>query len=358
VSSVRASAPTRIDLAGGTLDIWPLSVLVSGAVTVNLAVELRAHASVERRRDGRVVVISADRKARAVRRLPLRPSDCTGPLSLLLRLCAAFAPDSGLTLRTRAEAPAGAGLGGSSALAMAVGAALARFTGTPLRGQALLRRVMNLEAVELGVPTGNQDYLAALHGGLSAWHHEADGTRRERLPLPAALGRRLVLAYTGQPRHSGFSNWDMFRRSIEKEATTLARMGEIARIARAMRDALLASDLDGTGRLLGEEGRLRYRLAPSVATPLLLAADRAARRAGALGVKVCGAGGGGCLVAFAAEGRAEAVARALDAAGARVLTAPPSGQGLRVDASGPGGGWSGRRARARSSRSPRRSSSR
>ncbi len=358
MSPVHASAPTRIDLAGGTLDIWPLSVLVPGAVTVNLAVELRAHASVERRSDDRVEVISTDRKARAVRRLPLRPSHCTGPLSLLLRLCAAFAPASGLTLRTRAQAPAGAGMGGSSTLAMAVGAALARFTGTPLRGDGLLRRVMNLEAVELGVPTGNQDYLAALHGGLTAWHHEADGTRRERLPLPPALGRRLVLAYTGQPRHSGFSNWDMFRRSIEGETKTLQRMAEIARIARAMRDALLASDLDEAGRLLGEEGRLRYRLAPSVGTPLLLAADGAARRAGALGVKVCGAGGGGCLVAFAAEGRTEAVARALAAAGARVLEAPPAARGLRVTASGPGAESSGRRARARSSRSPRRSSSR
>jgi len=358
VSPVHASAPTRIDLAGGTLDIWPLSVLVPGAVTVNLAVELRAHARVEPRKDGRVEVVSTDRKARAVRRLPLTPSDCTGPLSLLLRLCAAFAPASGLTLRTRAEAPAGAGLGGSSALAMAVGGALARFTGTPLRGEALLRRVMNLEAVELGVPTGNQDYLAALHGGLSAWHHEPDGTRREPLPLPSALGRRLVLAYTGQPRHSGFSNWDMFRRSIEKEAATLARMGKIARLARAMREALLASHLDEVGRLLGEEGRLRYRLAPSVATPLLRAADRAARRAGALGVKVCGAGGGGCLVAFAGEGRAEAVARALEGAGARVLLAPPAARGLRVRATGPGAGSSGSRARARRNRSPRRSSSR
>jgi D-glycero-alpha-D-manno-heptose-7-phosphate kinase len=333
-------------------------VLVPGAITVNLAVELRAHATVEPRDDGRVEVVSTDRKARALRRLPLEPSQCTGPLSLLLRLCAAFAPAAGLTLRTRAEAPAGAGLGGSSALGMAVGAALARFTRTSLAGEALLRRVMNLEAVELGVPTGNQDYLAALHGGLSAWHHEADGTRRERLPLPSALGRRLVLAYTGQPRHSGFSNWDMFRRSIEGEATTLARMGEIARLARATRDALLASDLDEAGRLLGQEGRLRYRLAPSVSTPLLRAADQAARRAGALGVKVCGAGGGGCLVAFAAEGRAEAVARALAGAGARVLTAPPSSRGLRVEASGSGAGSSARRARGRSSRSPRRSSSR
>jgi D-glycero-alpha-D-manno-heptose-7-phosphate kinase len=197
-------------------------------------------------------------------------------------------------------------------------------------GEALLRRVMNLETVELGVPTGSQDYLAALHGGLSAWHHGADGTEHERLPMPAGLSHRLVLAYTGQPRHSGFSNWDMFRRTVERESRTVSRMEEIARLARALRDALAASDLDAAGRLLGEEGRLRFRLAPSVGTPLLRACDRAARRAGALGVKVCGAGGGGCLVAFAAEGRAEAVRRALASAGAQVLDAPPASRGLRL----------------------------
>jgi D-glycero-alpha-D-manno-heptose-7-phosphate kinase len=327
---VAASAPTRVDLAGGTLDIWPLSVLVPGAMTVNLAVELRAHAAIEARSDRRVEVVSADRRARATRRLPLRERDCTGPLALLVRLCAAFAPDTGLTLRTRAEAPAGAGLGGSSALGIAVGAALARFTGERLGKEALLRRVMNLETVQLGVPTGSQDYLAALYGGLSAWHHRPDGTERERLELPPGLASRLVLAYTGQPRHSGFSNWDMFRRTVDRERTTVSRMEEIARIARELREALAAGDLDLAGRLVGEEGRLRDRLAPSVSTPLLRAASAGARRAGALGVKVCGAGGGGCLVAFSAAGREAAVARALTEAGATVLAATPSRRGLVV----------------------------
>jgi D-glycero-alpha-D-manno-heptose-7-phosphate kinase len=83
--------------------------------------------------------------------------------------------------------------------------------------------------------------------------------------------------------------------------------------------------------LLGEEGRLRYSLAPSVATPKILAVDAAARRAGALGVKVCGAGGGGCVVAFAAEGRRRAVADAIKGANARVLEAPPARRGLKVE---------------------------
>jgi D-glycero-alpha-D-manno-heptose-7-phosphate kinase len=243
---------------------------------------------------------------------------------------AAFQPDEGLTLTTEADAPAGAGLGGSSALGIAVGAALCRFTGAGLGREALLRRVMNVEAAEIATPTGNQDYLGALHGGLAAFHHGFDGTVREAIAIPPGLEERLVLAYTGEPRGSGFSNWDMFRRAIEGERRTVRGMEAIAAVARALRAALREGDLDATGRILGEEGRLRYRLAPSVATPTLLRAGDAARRAGAAGVKVCGAGGGGCLVAFAREGKAPVVARALEAAGAEILPIRIARAGLSV----------------------------
>jgi D-glycero-alpha-D-manno-heptose-7-phosphate kinase len=189
---------------------------------------------------------------------------------------------------------------------------------------------MNLETREIGVPTGNQDYLAALWGGLAGYRHQGDGVVRQPLPNAEKLETRLVLAYTGQPRQSGFSNWDMFRRYIEKEPATTRRMETIARVARSMRDALLAGDLDEAGRCLGEEGRLRYSLAPSVATPALRAADRAARRAGALGAKVCGAGGGGCMVAFTREGRQDAVAAAIAATGASLLAVNVARRGVVV----------------------------
>jgi len=324
----QASAPTRIDLAGGTLDIWPIAQLVEDAVTVNLAVRLNAHASVTPRRDRRLEIVSVDRGRHVVHELPLARSAFRGSLSWLVRLAHAFAPGIPLTLACRAEAPAGAGLGGSSALGVAVGAALARATGERLSKDALLRRVMNLETREIGVPTGNQDYLAALWGGLAAYHHRPDGVARQPLPHATELEDRLVLAYTGQPRQSGFSNWDMFRRYVDKEAATTRRMDTIARLARAMRDALLAGDLDETGRLLGEEGRLRYSLAPSVATGALRAADSAARRAGALGAKVCGAGGGGCMVAFAREGLRDKVAEAIAGTGASLLTVRVAKRGV------------------------------
>ena len=333
IRAASASAPTRIDLAGGTLDIWPISQIVEDALTVNVAVRLYARATVVPRRDRRLEVISLDRRRRVLHELPLRAEAFRGALSWLVRLAHAFAPDAPLTLACRAEAPAGAGLGGSSALGIAVGAALARATGVTLSKQALLTRVMNLETKEIRVPTGNQDYLAALWGGVSAFHHRQEGVAREALPAASMLERRLVLAYTGEPRQSGFSNWDMFRRYVAGERTAVRHMEAIATIARAMRDALRSGDGDAAGRLLGEEGRLRYRLAPSVATPALRAADAAARRAGALGAKVCGAGGGGCMVAFAREGDRGAVAEAIGRTGATVLTVRASARGVSV--SGP-----------------------
>jgi D-glycero-alpha-D-manno-heptose-7-phosphate kinase len=331
---VTASAPARIDLAGGTLDIWPLSALVPGAVTVNVAIELRATVSIERRVDRRLRVVSRDRARQATRRLPLGAEDARGPLALLIRLAAAFDLGRGATLTSRATAPAGAGLGGSSTLGIAAAGALQRFSGERLSRERLLRRVMNLEALELGVPTGDQDYRGALHGGLAAYHHEPDGTRREPLPGGAELERRLVLCYTGEPRSSGFSNWEMFRRFIDGERRTVANMKTIARIAGEMAAALRAGRLDDAGRLLGEEGRLRYRLAPSVETPGLRRADRAAKEAGAQGTKVCGAGGGGCLVALAMPGRREAVTRALAGTGAKLLPVRVARRGLRVESVG------------------------
>jgi D-glycero-alpha-D-manno-heptose-7-phosphate kinase len=329
--TVTASAPARIDLAGGTIDIWPISVMLPRAVTVNVAVELRATATLTGRGDRKVQIVSRDRRKRATRALPFDPEAADGPLVLPLRLVAAFAPRRGLTLTCTASAPAGAGLGGSSTLGIAIGAALARFTGERIGRERLLQRVMNHEAALLQTPTGNQDYLAALHGGLSVYHHEADGTRREKLAIPPGLEQRLVLAYTGQPRHSGFSNWEMFRRFVDGDRVAVSRMQSIARIAREMAGLLRAGALDDAGRLLGEEGKLRYRLAPSVGTPALRAADRAARRAGALGVKVCGAGGGGCLGAFAAEGGAASVAAAIAGTGARILPTRIARRGLIVE---------------------------
>ena len=121
-----SSAPTRIDLAGGTIDIWPLYLFHDGASTINAAISLRAHVELESRSDGRVEISSIDtnRHAGAAHWSDL---DLSGDLSLLARMAHHHRLDNA-TLSTRGESPAGAGIAGSSALAIALCGALAKWT--------------------------------------------------------------------------------------------------------------------------------------------------------------------------------------------------------------------------------------
>ena len=181
---IRTSAPTRIDLAGGTIDIWPLYLFHPGAQTLNAAISLRASAQIEPRADSRITIKSLDtgaiveaedwRELWHVRELRL--------LSLLVH----FFEARGLTLTTTSESPAGAGIAGSSALNVAVCAALAEWKRTHYEPEALLQIAMNVEAQAIAVPTGLQDYRPALYGGIAAIELEADGVRR--VPLDVDLG--------------------------------------------------------------------------------------------------------------------------------------------------------------------------
>lgn len=328
-----ATAPTRIDLAGGTLDLEFLYAFLGGAVTVNLAVELRAQASVRLLPAGRVRLVArdlgAEAKGRSIERMTLPAA-----LALHGRALAHYGPQTGIEVVTEAAAPSGSGLGGSSALLMALSAALVRLQGRRVTKAPLVETGARLEASVLGVPTGKQDYLAALFGGLTAYHFSYDGWRVERLPVSTqflkALAGRLVLAYTGASRLSGVPNWEKFKAYVENVGATRKRFERLKAIAEAMRQALLDEDADAVGRLLVEEWAARRRLVPGVSPPAVDAAMRKARRAGALGGKLCGAGGGGCLAVLAADGRREAVEAAIERAGFRLLPWRPARRGLIV----------------------------
>jgi len=324
-----SSAPTRIDLAGGTLDIWPLYLFHDGAVTVNTAIDLRAHARIESRTDGRteLVSIDTDRRVSVSRWADL---DGTNQLPLLSLLARQFRI-ANATLTTRSESPAGAGIAGSSALALAVCGALARWSNEPDLPENLLQVAMNVECQTIRVPTGVQDYRPALYGGTAAVELRVDGIRRVSIDLdPRELERRLVLAYTGAPRNSGTNNWEITKRHLDGDRNIFDGFERIRDTAVAMRTALERAEWDEVGRQIATEWENRKRLAPGVTTPTIDDLIVRARRAGATAAKVCGAGGGGCLFCYGPPEARPAIAAALAAGGARVLDFHLEMDGLRV----------------------------
>jgi D-glycero-alpha-D-manno-heptose-7-phosphate kinase len=324
-----ASAPTRIDLAGGTIDIWPLYLFHDGASTLNAAISLRAHVEVEARRDGGVELRSIDTD-RVVSAPTWSALDGHGELALLALLARHYRLENA-TLTTRGESPAGAGIAGSSALNIAVCGALARWTGAAETAEQLLTVAMNVECQTIRVPTGVQDYRPALFGGVASIELRPDGIVRTALDVdPAALEARLVLAYTGAPRNSGTNNWEITKRHIDGDRGIFDCFERIRDTAAAMRTALVAGDWDEVGRQIAAEWENRKALAPGVTTPVIDDLIARARAAGATAAKVCGAGGGGCLFCYGPPAARDAIARALWDGGARVLDYRIEAEGLTV----------------------------
>lgn len=330
---VHAYAPTRIDLAGGTLDIWPIYLLYPGALTVNVAITRYAHCVVEGRRDRRIVLISEDSKVKEeFASLAALVKKKRYRLPLPAHFVSFFAPTKGLTLTTWSEAPPGSGLGGSSALGVAVCAALSRWLKRRMPRAGWIPLARDIDAMTIGVPTGEQDHYPAVYGGVQAIHLEPLRTRREALKIDLkALESRLLLAYTGEPRQSGVNNWVVFKQTLDGDRWLRHNFGEISAIAQKMRAALLRHDWAGVAHLLRREWAARRRNAPAISTPFIDRLIRAAERCGAQAAKVCGAGGGGCVVFICPPDRRGRVAQALAGAGATLLLFRIARRGVQVE---------------------------
>jgi len=327
---ILATAPCRADLAGGTIDIWPLYLFHSGAVSVNVALQILTACRITPRHDREIHLQSHD-TGRSERFANLDELLSTGKYAhpLAAYLVRYFQPRDGFFLETHSESPAGAGISGSSALMIATTAALARFTGQHLELEQLRVVAQNVEAQLIGVPTGCQDYYPALYGGVSAIHLEVSGIRREEIPVSADdMDPRFVLFYTGAPRQSGINNWEVFKQHIDGDQRVVRNFGEIARIAQAMKAALTARNWDHVEELLGEEWELRRSNAPGITTPVIDKLIAIARSNGARAAKVCGAGGGGCVIALVDKGSRRRVEEALREHGGEALNFRVARHGL------------------------------
>jgi len=330
---VHVSTPNRVDLAGGTLDIWPLYAFLGGGYTVNAAIEMRSEVTVTTRDDG-AVDIFADDLQQGESAPSLEDLTPGGPMDLVVRALKVIKPSCGLDIRTRCTAPKGTGLGSSSSLLIAFLSALLEVEGRTMDQVDLVDTAANIEAQCISVPTGKQDYWAAVRGGVNAIWFGLDGTTVEPLVVDPAvrheLSERLSLVFTGETRFSGTSNWNMIKAYIDDTGVTRGKLLLIRRSSDHMRECLLKGDLAQFATALADEWEARKHLAAGVTTPRIDSLMERAAAAGALASKVCGAGGGGCMISFCEPGARDAVERALAAGGATALPFAIRDDGIKV----------------------------
>ena len=328
---ILAQSPCRADLAGSTLDLWPLYLFHPGAVTVNVAVDILTSCRITPRRGCAIHLKSLDTGR----------EDRFANLDALLRakkyrhalaanLVRFFRPQQGFLLESHSESPAGAGISGSSAMMICTSAALARLVGREIDIEQLRVIAQNVEAQLIRVPTGCQDYYPAMYGGVNAIHLDPDGVHCEPIAIPAnEVNKRFVLFYTGAPRQSGINNWEVLKQHINRDKQVICNFEEISRVAQAMHRALAGRQWDDVERLLREEWKLRRTNAPGITTSLIDKLIAVAQEYGARAAKVCGAGGGGCVIVLIEEGTRRDVENAIRKSGGQPLNFQVAREGLK-----------------------------
>ncbi|MBK7349603.1 MAG: hypothetical protein IPI92_07065 [Gemmatimonadetes bacterium] len=293
--TVRASAPVRLDFAGGWTDVPPFATR-EGGVVVNAAIDLRVEAEFEPGRGGLLLRSEDTRQAAMVRHAGELAAD--GVLDLHKAAVRMLPPGPG-TLRTRSPVPPGSGLGSSGALDVAMVAVLAQARGERLAAAAIAHEGWHLEAVEAGLPGGRQDQYAAALGGFHRLAFQADAVEVTPLAVPAAaaadLERRLVLCYTGRSRVSGETIARVMAAYAAGDRTVAGALHRLREIAERMAAALTAGDLAQVGALLSANWAAQQALDAGMCTPEMAALDQAMREAGAIGGKAAGAGAGGSM---------------------------------------------------------------
>lgn len=324
---IHVKSPTRVDLAGGTLDLWPLYLFVGGAATVNVAIDIYTHVIIESLSDGQIILDSKDLEVtKSYRSLEEALKDPDPRMILLQAQLRYWRPHhSGFHLTTKSESPVGGGLGGSSSLTISLMKAFAQFCERSFRNNHdLVHIAHNIEAEILNTPTGTQDYYPAISGGINILKYDTHGISQQVLEVEnSPLARHFLLVYTGKAHHSGLNNFEVMKGAVEKDQKTLQALRDIRDIAIRTEKAILHSEWTRLPGLFRDEYEARVRLAPAFCSPEIQRLHELSLQNGAEAVKICGAGGGGCVLVWTPENSRKGVAEACQKAGYQVLATRP-----------------------------------
>ena len=299
---IRARAPLRVSFAGGGTDVPPFPSREGGLV-LNATINRYAYGTLRPRDDDQITIESADFDVAEAydREAPLV---FDGKLDLvkagIRRLEGGDA--RGFDLFLRSNAPPGSGLGSSSTLMVTLIGLLKDFLRLPLTDYEVAHLSYVIERVEAGIRGGLQDQYAATFGGFNFIEFGSDrvivNPLRIRPEIVNELEHNLLLAYTGATRRSDGIIADQTARYESAEAETLEGLRRQKEFAIEMKNALLRGMPRRFGELLHDAWEAKKKMSPRITTSFIDELYDEARRSGAVGGKVTGAGGGGYMLLY------------------------------------------------------------
>lgn len=337
--TLRARAPLRLSFCGGGTDVPPYPE-EHGGLVLSATINQYAYASLRPRRDSRLSISSLDYDVVAKYDHPRRMK-FDGNLDLIKAVVKAMKVKRGCDLWVHSDAPPGSGLGSSSTLVVAMIGALAKWLGKTMTSYDVAETAYRIERVDLGLAGGMQDQYAAAFGGFNYIEFGKDATVVNPLRIHSDVLReleyRLLLCYMGQTRQSARIIERQTAAYKEGKKLVVEALHDLKRQTVDMKRALLLGDVDAIGELLHEAWEKKKKLDEGISTERVDRLYRLARREGAIGGKMPGAGGGGYFLFLTRFDRKHRVAAALEKHGGQVVPFHFERSGLQT--------WSTARAR-------------
>ena len=316
----RSKAPLRIGLAGGGTDVSPYSDIYGGSI-LNATISLFAKASIELIDSNEIILEALDRDEKVV--YPLSESlPIDGKLDLLKGVYNRITKDygfqnKGFKLTTHVDAPAGSGLGTSSTLVVAILGAFAEMLRIPMGEYDMAHYAYEIERVDLNLAGGKQDQYAATFGGVNFMEFYKDDkvivnplkVKQEHL---FELENNLLLYYTSTSRDSATLIKKQTQNVNSKNSTSIEAMHQLKEQAKQMKDALLMGKLHEIGSILDYGFEQKRKMAEGISNQLMEEIYDTAKKAGATGGKISGAGGGGFMIFYCPVNTKINVAKSLE----------------------------------------------
>lgn len=302
----RSKAPLRIGLAGGGTDVSPYSDLYGGAI-LNATVSLYAFANIELLDEPTIIIQALDRNEEE--QFPFSTElPVNGKLDLLKgvynRIQKDYGiPHKGLRISTFVDAPAGSGLGTSSTLVVAIIGAFVEMLKLPLGEYDIAHYAFDIERKDLQLAGGKQDQYAATFGGVNFMEFYDDdkvivNPLRIRQEYLDELENNLLLYFTATSRESAAIIKEQQKNVHQKNEQSIEAMHQLKEQARMMKEALLKGRLNEIGEILDFGFQQKRKMAANISNSLMEDIYNAAKKAGATGGKISGAGGGGFMIFY------------------------------------------------------------
>jgi D-glycero-alpha-D-manno-heptose-7-phosphate kinase len=320
---LRARAPLRVSFAGGGTDVPPYPA-EEGGLVLSATINRYAYGTLRPREDRQIGIQSLDLDTVASIALEeARPDgDRLDLIKAAIQKVASEAPN-GFDLFLHSAAPPGSGLGSSSAVVVTLVGLLSTYMKMPLTDYEKARLAYTVEREDLGLKGGTQDQYAAVFGGFNFMEFREDGVIVNPLRIPPEtiyeLEYNLLLCFTGGTRASDHIIDDQTDRFQSKESSTVDGLRMQKELAVEMKNALLQDNLAEFGRLLDRAWSYKKRMSPKISNEHIDELYAEAKRHGAIGGKVTGAGGGGYMLLYCRYDTKHEVRAALDALGAEAV---------------------------------------